>query len=160
MTQEYIDAPPAVNLGYLSQEVGSAPPVAKDVTYERILDARDGEPQNWITYYGAYDGQRYSKLDQINKDNVKKLSPAWVFQAGSQGLHAGPSTYAFEAAPLVVLATAHPAKFPDAVEAATGVAPEAPARLAALWDASTAVETVPPTIHALRKRIQGFGDRS
>jgi len=26
----------------------------------------------------------------------------WVFQAGSQGLHAGPSTYSFEACPLVV----------------------------------------------------------
>jgi alcohol dehydrogenase (cytochrome c) len=75
--------------------------VAKDVTYERILDARS-EPQNWLTYYGAYDGQRYSPLDQINKENVKKLSPAWVFQSGSQGLHAGPSTYAFEAAPVIV----------------------------------------------------------
>ena len=52
--------------------------------------------------YGAYDGQRYSLLDQINTENVKRLAPAWVFQAGSHGLHAGPSTYAFEAAPLIV----------------------------------------------------------
>ena len=34
--------------------------------------------------------------------------------------------------PLVTLATAHPAKFPDAVEAATGVAPALPARYADL----------------------------
>ena len=102
MTQEYIDAPAAINLGNLSSEGGNAPPVAKDVTYERILEARENEPHNWITYYGAYDGQRYSLLDQINTENVKKLTPAWVFQHGSQGLHAGPSTYAFEAAPLVV----------------------------------------------------------
>ena len=102
MTQEYIDAPPPINLGNLSSEVGNAPPVAKDVTYERILDAREAEPHNWITYYGAYDGQRYSLLDQINTENVKRLAPAWVFQAGSHGIHAGPSTYAFEAAPLVV----------------------------------------------------------
>ncbi|HVD45509.1 MAG TPA: PQQ-binding-like beta-propeller repeat protein, partial [Rubrobacter sp.] len=102
MTQEYIDAPPPVALGNLSAVPGDAPPVAKDVTYERILDAREGEPHNWITYYGAYDGKRYSLLDQINKDNVKRLTPAFVFQSGSQGLHAGPSTYAFEAAPLVV----------------------------------------------------------
>ncbi|MDQ3604155.1 MAG: PQQ-dependent dehydrogenase, methanol/ethanol family, partial [Actinomycetota bacterium] len=102
MTQEYIDAPPPINLGNLSAEVGNAPPVAKDVTYERILDAREAEPENWLTYYGAYDGQRYSLLDQINTENVKRLAPAWVFQAGSHGIHAGPSTYAFEAAPLVV----------------------------------------------------------
>ena len=56
-------------------------------------------------------------------------------------------------APHVVLATAHPAKFPEAVEAATGVAPEAPARLAALWDAPTAVETIAPTLDALRARL-------
>ena len=53
--------------------------MAKGVTYERILNARS-EPQNWLTYYGAYDGQRYSPLDQINKENVKQLTPAWVFQ--------------------------------------------------------------------------------
>ena len=35
-----------------------APPVL-NVDYERILKARD-EPQNWLTYYGAYNGQRYS----------------------------------------------------------------------------------------------------
>jgi alcohol dehydrogenase (cytochrome c) len=102
VAQEYVQAPPAVSLGDLSNQAGSAPPVAKDVNYERILDAREKEPHNWLTYYGDYDGKRYSLLDQINKDNVKKLTPAWVFQFGSQGLHAGPSTYAFEAAPIIV----------------------------------------------------------
>ena len=36
--------------------------------------------------------------------------------------------------PMVVLATAHPAKFPDAVQAATGVRPKLPERLADLMD--------------------------
>lgn len=35
---------------------------------------------------------------------------------------------------MVALATAHPAKFPDAVEAATGVRPQLPERLADLLD--------------------------
>ncbi|MFF4214073.1 PQQ-dependent dehydrogenase, methanol/ethanol family [Streptomyces sp. NPDC001796] len=98
---EYIDAPPAVNFAALSTMVGTAPPVAQDVTYERILRARS-EPQNWLTYYGAYDGQRFSPLDQINTETVQRLTPAWVFQFGSSGFHAGQSTYAFEAAPIVV----------------------------------------------------------
>jgi alcohol dehydrogenase (cytochrome c) len=98
---EYADAGHAVDQASLSGVVGTAPPVARNIGYERILRARM-EPQNWLTYYGAYDGQRYSPLDQINTGNVRRLTPAWVFQAGSSGVHAGPSTYSFEAAPLVV----------------------------------------------------------
>src|SRR3954469_11733997 len=101
MATEYVDAGTAVANSSLSPIIGRAPPVASDVTYERILNARS-EPQNWLTYYGAYDGQRYSPLDQINKENVRKLSPAWVFQCGSVVLHSGKSTYSFEASPIVV----------------------------------------------------------
>ena len=80
---------------------GSAPPVAQAVTSDRIARARS-EPQNWLTYYGAYDGQRFSPLGEINTTNVKSLKPAWVFQAGVIGLVANPATYSFEAAPIVV----------------------------------------------------------
>ena len=101
-TEEYVDAGHAVDFRTLSDVAGEAPAVAKGINYDRILKAREAEPHNWITYYGAYDGKRYSPLDQINVDNVKSLVPAWVFQAGSSGMHSGASTYAFEAAPLVV----------------------------------------------------------
>jgi alcohol dehydrogenase (cytochrome c) len=79
----------------------SAPNVTQNVTFERIRRARS-EPQNWLTYYGAYDGQRYSTLDEINTSNVKDLRPAWVFQYGVIGLVANPATYSFEAAPIIV----------------------------------------------------------
>jgi alcohol dehydrogenase (cytochrome c) len=98
---DYKEAPPAVNFGSLTSAAGTAPPVVQGVTYERLLDARS-EPQNWLTYYGAYDGQRYSPLDQINTENVGRLLPAWVFSFAAQGLHAGQTTYAFENAPVVV----------------------------------------------------------
>src|SRR5215475_16007962 len=101
MATDYVDAGVAVDNSSLSKIVGSAPPVTDSLTYERILNARS-EPQNWLTYYGAYDGQRYSPLDQINVDTVSKLTPAWVFQCGTQGLHSGASTYAFEGAPIIV----------------------------------------------------------
>ena len=80
---------------------GTAPPVAQSVTSDRIRNARS-EPQNWMTYYGAYDGQRYSTLDQINAGNVKNLRPAWQFEFGPIGVIPNPATYAFEAAPIVV----------------------------------------------------------
>jgi threonine synthase len=38
------------------------------------------------------------------------------------------------ATPMVTLATAHPAKFPDAVEAATGIRPALPARMADMFE--------------------------
>src|SRR5215203_3437626 len=101
MATEYVDAGTAIPYQSLSADIGHAPPVAKGVTYERILNARD-EPHNWLTYYGAYDGQRYSPLDQINASNVSKLKPEWVYQVGSMGLHSGASTYAWEASPIVV----------------------------------------------------------
>jgi alcohol dehydrogenase (cytochrome c) len=100
-TIEYREAPPAVNFGSLTTATGTAPPVAQGVTYERILDARS-ESQNWLTYYGAYDGQRYSLLDQVNTENVTQLKVAWVFSFAPQSLHAGQSTYAFENTPIVV----------------------------------------------------------
>ena len=71
MATDYVDAGQAVGNSTLSGIVGEAPPVAEGLTYERILNARS-EPQNWLTYYGAYDGQRYSTLDQINKDTVRR----------------------------------------------------------------------------------------
>jgi alcohol dehydrogenase (cytochrome c) len=104
MTVDYVDAGEAVDQGTLSGKVPGgevAPPVVAGVNYERILNARE-EPQNWLTYYGAYNGQRYSPLDQINTENVKRLVPAWIFQAGTTGLIAGASTYSFEAAPIIV----------------------------------------------------------
>lgn len=82
-------------------QTDTAPAVTNTVTADRIRSARS-EPQNWLTYYGAYDGQRYSTLDQISVSTVRGLRPAWVFQTGVIGLVATPATYAFEAAPIVV----------------------------------------------------------
>ena len=78
---------------------GSAPDVARQVTSARIAK---GEPQNWLTYYGSYDGQRFSALDQIDAGNVHDLKVAWVFQHGPMTLMAAHATYAFEATPIVV----------------------------------------------------------
>ena len=99
--EPYVDAGHAVSNSTLALIPGEAPQVASGVNYERIRQARS-EPQNWLTYYGAYDGQRYSPLDQINTENVGRLKPVWVFQCGAVGLQAGATTYAFEAAPIVV----------------------------------------------------------
>jgi len=98
----YVEAGHATDFVDLSDTVGKAPSVASGVSYDRIRGAREAEPHNWLTYYGGYDGQRYSLLDQINTTNVKDLRPAWVFQAGTVGMQSGAGTYSMEASPIVV----------------------------------------------------------
>ena len=56
--------------------------------------------------------------------------------------------------PMVVLATAHPAKFPDAVQKATGERPRLPARLADLLDRTERVDGLPNDIDALKDLIE------
>src|SRR6266705_2818206 len=36
-------------------------------------------PADWLMWRRTYDGYGYSPLDQINKDNVKNLQPAWTW---------------------------------------------------------------------------------
>ncbi|MFL6204796.1 MAG: threonine synthase [Acidimicrobiales bacterium] len=55
--------------------------------------------------------------------------------------------------PMVALATAHPAKFPDAVEQATGIRPEVPARLAEVLERSERYETLPAEVEAIRSHV-------
>jgi threonine synthase len=55
--------------------------------------------------------------------------------------------------PLVCLATAHPAKFPDAVEEATGIRPPLPERLADLLERPERYDTLPADVGTLRDYI-------
>ena len=47
------------------------------------------DPNQWVIQTGDYKNQRYSKLDQINKDNVKNLQVAWTFSTGVLRGHEG-----------------------------------------------------------------------
>ena len=55
--------------------------------------------------------------------------------------------------PMITLATAHPAKFPDAVEASTGIRPALPPRMADLFDRPERVTRVPNDLKALEALI-------
>jgi threonine synthase len=56
--------------------------------------------------------------------------------------------------PMITLATAHPAKFPDAVEAATGLRPGLPARMANLFDRPERVTGVANDLAALESLVR------
>src|SRR5215475_2093158 len=55
---------------FLAGSMLAGPAVALDVTSDRLVNA-DNEPQNWLMNHRTYDGQRYSPLSRINRDNVK-----------------------------------------------------------------------------------------
>lgn len=58
-----------------------------------------------------------------------------------------------DGAPVVAVATAHPAKFPDVVERATGIRPPLPPRLAELMDRPERYATLPADLAAVESYI-------
>lgn len=71
-------------IAYLSGLTGVKPGAAKfastpeplSVPFSRILHPR---PDDWLSYNGTVDGNRYSNLKQINSSNVTQLSLKWIF---------------------------------------------------------------------------------
>jgi alcohol dehydrogenase (cytochrome c) len=59
----------------------ASPALAADVTPERLLNP-DREPQNWLMVHRTYDGQRFSPLGRISRDNVKNLKLAYAVPLG------------------------------------------------------------------------------
>jgi len=94
--------------------VGGSLALQAQVPYERIVHSGQ-EPQNWLTYSGNYNSQRYSTLSQITPENVKNLEVQWIYQARS--------LEKFEATPIVVDGIMYTVEAPNnivALDAATG----------------------------------------
>jgi threonine synthase len=70
------------------------------------------------------------------------------------GVHAAQSSDLDPAIPRVVMATAHPAKFPDAVEAATGLRPDLPAALANLYDLEERCDELPNDLDKVQDYVR------
>ncbi len=96
---------------------------------------------------------------RIDPDGMA-LAMRWAAERGGQvidphsaiGLAAAREANLGEA-PVVTLATAHPAKFRDSVERATGVRPTLPARIGSLFDREERYDTLPGTVEAVREYV-------
>jgi alcohol dehydrogenase (cytochrome c) len=69
------------NMALLASTILATPAPAAEVTSERLVNA-DKEPRNWLMNHRTYDGQRFSPLARINKDNVKNLRLAYAVPLG------------------------------------------------------------------------------
>jgi len=47
------------------------------------------DPNQWVMPNGNYSSQRYSELNQINRDNVRNMRPVWSFSTGVLRGHEG-----------------------------------------------------------------------
>ena len=64
----------ASSLGWAINAHAASAPAAVDA--ERLQSAAQ-EPANWMTHGGTYQEQRFSRLKQIDQDNVDELGLAW-----------------------------------------------------------------------------------
>jgi len=72
------------------------------------------------------------------------------------GVAAARATRAERDRPMICLATAHPAKFPDAVEAAIGIRPDLPEHLADLFDRPERFDRLPNDLDAIKAHIRAL----
>ena len=76
----------AAGTAWAQEVTGGATTAAKPMTKapapvtQAMLDAAAGDAKNWIHSNGSYEQTRYYPGAQINKANVGKLKPAFVFQ--------------------------------------------------------------------------------
>ena len=96
-------------------------------------------------------------------ENETSHAMRWAYEECGQlldphtaiGLHAAREADVDPAVPVVTLATAHPAKFPDAVERSTGIRPGLPARTGDLFAREESYVELPGTYEDVRDHILG-----
>jgi threonine synthase len=75
------------------------------------------------------------------------------------GLTAGRTQHRKATVPLVSVATAHPAKFPEAVEVATGVVPELPEDMADLFERVEHFSVINDSLDEVVEKVRAFSGK-
>jgi threonine synthase len=94
------------------------------------------------------DGETKAVIRAVFEETGELLDPHSAI-----GVAAARAREGGDGVPIVALATAHPAKFPDAVEAATGIRPPLPARLADLSERTERYDILPVALSAVEDHI-------
>ncbi|MEM1333699.1 MAG: threonine synthase, partial [Actinomycetota bacterium] len=123
------------------------------------LDVEADQRARWIDgsfRAAAFDDEAtLAEIARVHRDAAMVVEPHTATSTAAARLLAGP---AGPERPFVSLATAHPAKFPDAVQSALGVRPDLPAHLADLFERPERTETVAndlAAVEALVERLTG-----
>lgn len=65
----------------LALSIFPARTTAAEVDDKRLVNAA-AETENWLTHGRDYANHRFSPLDQVSVDTVKRLVPKWIYQTG------------------------------------------------------------------------------
>ncbi len=142
--------------------------------FERLLfdlEGRDGSTtaarMNWFEQMGkmvlSADMRKKASLMKSARADADEMALAmrWAHEACNEiidphtaiALHAARHSGVPADVPVVTLATAHPAKFRDAVERATGVRPSLPQRVSQLFDREERFDVLPGEYDAVREYV-------
>ncbi|MDQ2102331.1 threonine synthase [Azospirillum isscasi] len=112
-------------------------------------------PDQLVEAHGVFTADRAD--DKLTSYIIRRV---WNQTGGYQidphtavGVHSAWVAPVDEAIPLVVMATAHPAKFPDAVEKATGHRPALPPRLSDLYEREERLSELPNDLAAVQEFV-------
>src|ERR1700722_12284225 len=105
---------PAVLIAFAVPVLAQTAAAPAGLTFDRLRNA-SAEPQNWLTYWGDYQGRHFSGLKEVNTSNVRELQARWAGQM--------PGDSILEAMPLVVDGIVYTSGMPGqvfALDAKTG----------------------------------------
>ena len=109
------------------------------------VNAKALEAAQAIFYGARFDDEETKQVIKEVYENADEL----IDPHTAVGIAAARAQRRDRSVPMIALATAHPAKFPDAVEAATGVRPALPAHLADLFERIERCTVLPNNFDAL-----------
>ncbi|MDX2143995.1 MAG: threonine synthase [Rhodospirillaceae bacterium] len=118
------------------------------------------DPSAHRAIMAGFEGHRLD--DEGTKATIKSIHAATgqILDPHSViGVHAAARSKVEPGTPIVALATAHPAKFPDAVEAAMGQRPALPAKLAGLMDKPEKFTQLPNDLGQLKAFVRQYARR-
>ena len=96
----------------------------------------------------ANDDETLAQIERVHREYGVVVDPHTAV-----GLTVADKLDPLPGTPTVVLATAHPAKFPDAVERATGIRPELPSHLADLLERKERCTVLSNSVEKVREFI-------
>ena len=131
-----------------------------ETTAKAMKDFRDSGtlhvgPERWSLACEAFDARRLSDeetlaaIGALHKSTGELIDPHTAI-----GVVAGMQARRDPDVPLVCLACAHPAKFPDAVERATGVRPPLPAPMADLFEREERYDVLGPGLQNVEQFVR------
>jgi threonine synthase len=150
--------------------------------FERLLfDAGGRDGAALADQMRGFEASKAMRLTNAQRENVAALFASaraepgdmtaamrWAREACDQiidphtaiGLHAARASDLPAEVPIVTLATAHPAKFPDAVERATGQRPQLPSRIGDLFAREERYDDLPGEYEAVRDYVAARATRA